>query len=357
MVKKDRVAISIFCICPNTGCEARGKIMSIIEVHNLSKTYKFHKKEPGLMGSIKSLLARKYEENKAVQNISFSVQEGEFVGFIGPNGAGKTTTLKMLSGLLYPASGTAEVLRFVPWQRKEAFLRQIALVMGQKYQLWWDIPAMESFILNKEIYGVNNSDFKAKVDELSTLLEVHDLLNVQVRKLSLGERMKCELIASLIHSPRILFLDEPTIGLDVVSQKKTRDFLLDYNRRNKTTIILTSHYMADIQELCKRLIIIEKGKLVFDGPTDMIMERFVHHKILTIVFSQPIDTGTLSSFGEILKLNEVKAVVKVPRGEAKAISSKILTSFAVEDLLIEEPRIEDIIRTIFEVGYCHAEKI
>src|SRR3989338_9575080 len=236
--------------------------MAVIKVDKLCKYYQVHQKEPGLTGSLKSLFARKYYDVKAVDDISFEIEEGELIGFIGPNGAGKTTTLKTLSGLLYPTSGEVSVLGYTPWKRQPEFQKQFALVMGQKNQLWWDLPAIESFILNKEIYEVPAEKYQKTLDELVDLLEVRDILKIQVRKLSLGQRMKMELIAALIHSPKILFLDEPTIGLDVVMQKKMRDFIKEYNRRFKATIILTSHYMDDVKELCERVIIIDHGKLL-----------------------------------------------------------------------------------------------
>src|SRR3972149_2641479 len=262
--------------------------MAVIEVKNLRKYYKVHQKEPGLSGSIRSLFHRKYYDVKAVDNVSFEIGEGELIGFIGPNGAGKTTTLKVLSGLLYPTSGTVSVLGFTPWDRKPEFQKQFSLVMGQKNQLWWDLPAMESFILNKEIYEVPDAQFKQTLDELVELLEVKDFLKVQVRKLSLGQRMKMELIAALIHSPRILFLDEPTIGLDVVMQKKMRDFIKEYNQRFNSTIILTSHYMDDVKELCERVIIIDKGRLLFDGALAEIIKKYADHKLITVVFGEEV---------------------------------------------------------------------
>src|SRR3972149_10117296 len=287
--------------------------MPVIQVQNLKKYYKVHQKEPGLSGSIRSLFSRKYYDAKAVDGVSFDIGEGELVGFIGPNGAGKTTTLKVLSGLLYPTSGHVSVLGYTPWDRKPAFQKQFSLVMGQKNQLWWDLPAMESFILNKEIYEVGNDQFKKTLDKLVQLLEVGDILKVQVRKLSLGQRMKMELIAALIHSPKILFLDEPTIGLDVVMQKKMRDFIKEYNQRFNSTIILTSHYMDDVKELCKRVIIIDKGKILFDGALDEIIKKFANHKLLTVVFSKKVDQKDLKSIGDVKEFDFPKAVISVKR--------------------------------------------
>ncbi|MBI2035034.1 MAG: ABC transporter ATP-binding protein, partial [Candidatus Levybacteria bacterium] len=239
--------------------------MSVISVSHLTKHYKVHKKDPGLAGSLRSIFSRKYETVKAVEDVSFSVDEGELIGFIGPNGAGKTTTLKCLSGLLYPTSGKVDVLGFTPFDRKTKFLKQIALVMGQKNQLWWDLPAIDTFLLNKEIYEISKKRFDEVVNDLTKLLDIEEQLRVQVRKLSLGQRMKMELVASLIHSPKVLFLDEPTIGLDVVMQKKIREFLREYNHKYKATILLTSHYMRDVEALCKRVIVINFGKILYDG--------------------------------------------------------------------------------------------
>ncbi|HBC73052.1 MAG: ABC transporter related protein [Candidatus Amesbacteria bacterium GW2011_GWB1_47_19] len=321
--------------------------MPVIEVHNLKKYYKVHQKEPGLAGSIKSLFSRKYYDAKAVDGVSFEIDAGELVGFIGPNGAGKTTTLKVLSGLLYPTAGHVSVLGYTPWDRKPAFQKQFSLVMGQKNQLWWDLPAMESFILNKEIYEVPKEQFQKTLDELVELLEVRDFLKVQVRKLSLGQRMKMELIAALIHSPKILFLDEPTIGLDVVMQKKMRDFIKEYNHRSNSTIILTSHYMDDVKELCERVIIIDKGKLLFDGALSEIIKKFANHKVLTVVFSEPVDEEKLKNIGQIKEFDYPKAIISVRRSATSLAAAELLQRFPVADLNIEEPQIEDIIREVF----------
>jgi ABC-2 type transport system ATP-binding protein len=321
--------------------------MSVIEAKNLKKHYQVHKKELGLVGSVKSLFRRKYKTVKAVDGISFSIKEGELIGFIGPNGAGKTTTLKCLSGLLYPTSGSVEVLGYTPWDRKPEFQKQFALVMGQKNQLWWDLPAMETFILNKEIYEVPNEKFKKTLDALTRLLEVKDILKVQVRKLSLGQRMKCELIAALLHSPKVLFLDEPTIGLDVVMQKKMRDFIKEYNRRYKSTIILTSHYMGDVKELCKRVVIIDRGKIVFDGKLEEIIKKFADHKLISLVLSKEIDPKRLEAVAKIKEFDYPRVKILVKRKEASIIAARILDKLPVADLNIEESPIEDIIRELF----------
>jgi len=321
--------------------------MPIISVKNLKKYYQVHEKEPGLAGSLKSLFHRKYKNVKAVDGVSFSLSEGEFVGFIGPNGAGKTTTLKCLSGLLYPTSGQVDVLGFDPWERKHPFLKQISLVMGQKNQLWWDLPAMETFILNKEIYEIPETQFKKTLNELVKLLDVKKVLNVQVRKLSLGQRMKCELIAALLHQPKVLFLDEPTIGLDVVMQKKIRDFIKEYNEKFDSTILLTSHYMGDVQELCERVIIIDKGKIVFDGNLSEIVKKYANHKFLQAVFSGQVEKKDLKKIGKVGKFDFPKATIVVKRSVASVAAAELLQSFPVADLNIEEPSIEAIIREVF----------
>ena len=321
--------------------------MALIEVRNLKKYYQVYQKEPGLKGSIKSLFSRKYEEVKAVDDISFNIEEGELVGFIGPNGAGKTTVLKCLSGLLYPTSGFVSVLGFSPSQRKIDFLRQISLIMGQKSQLWWDLPPLETFKLNKEIYEVSNEEYQRNLSKLVNLLEVEDILKVQVRKLSLGQRMKCELIAALLYSPKVIFLDEPTIGLDVVMQKKIRDFIKEYNQRYKATIILTSHYMGDVKELCRRVIIIDKGKLVFDNQLSEITQKYSNHKLISVILTRKIDPKFLGSIAKIKEFNYPKLVYSVRRNEIPQITAKILEKLPVTDLNIEEPAIEDIIRGLF----------
>lgn len=244
-----------------------------IEAQHLTKYYRVPQKEPGLKGALKGLFAREFHLVEAVKDINFSIQEGELVGFLGPNGAGKTTTLKMLSGLLYPTSGEARVLGFVPWKRERAFQKQITMVMGQRSQLWWDLPAWDSFLLNQAIFEIPEFQFREAADELTTLLEIKDLMQVPVKKLSLGQRMKAELACSLLHRPRLLLLDEPTIGLDVLMQQKVREFIRTYNQRWKATVLLTSHNMDDISELCSRIIIINYGQLLFDGPLREIEKR------------------------------------------------------------------------------------
>ncbi len=319
----------------------------IITVKNLKKYYSVYQKEPGLIGSLKSLFNRKYSEVKAVDDISFSIKEGELIGFIGPNGAGKTTTLKVLSGLLYPTSGDISVLGHIPYKRKKEYLKQISLVMGQKNQLWWDLPAMETFLLNKEIYEVPDDKFKKVSSELIELLDVGDIVNIQVRKLSLGQRMKCELIAALIHSPKVLFLDEPTIGLDVVMQKKLREFIKEYNERYNATIILTSHYMGDVQALCKRVIVINHGKILFDGLLSDLIKKFAPHKIIKLVLKEEIDRKKLENLGKIRRYEFPELELNIESSKLNEATAKILKNLEIEDLNIEDPDIEDVIRDVF----------
>jgi len=327
--------------------------MPVLEASHLTKIYKTSKKKPGLTGAIQGLFSRETTEVRAVDDVSFSIEEGELVGFLGPNGAGKTTTLKMLSGILFPTSGTAQVLGFTPWERKNEYRRQFSLVMGQKNQLWWDLPAQESLHLNKEIYGVPDADYRKILDELTELLQVKRLLGVMVRELSLGERMKMELIASLLHNPRVLLLDEPTIGLDVVAQKNIREFIRDYNRRMRTTILLTSHYMNDIQALCDRVIIINKGKKFFDGRLSEVVEKFSAAKLVTAVFS---DGGApreeLEKLGQVVEFARTRAVLKVKREEVARASNSLMNKYAVDDINIEEVPIEEVI----ERAFASAEK-
>ncbi|OGG05100.1 ABC transporter [Candidatus Gottesmanbacteria bacterium RBG_16_52_11] len=319
----------------------------IITVSHLRKYYRIHKKEPGFTGSLRSLFHRKYENVRAVNDISFTIGEKELVGFIGPNGAGKTTTLKCLSGLLYPTDGTVSVLGFTPSDRRNGYLKQIALVMGQKNQLWWDLPAVETFLLNKEIYEIPDDRYRKTLSELVELLDVEKLLNVQVRKLSLGERMKMELIAALIHAPRVLFLDEPTIGLDVVMQKKMRDFIRDYNSIHGSTILLTSHYMEDVKQLADRVIIIDHGEILYDGKLDNLVRKFARHKMLSVILETYVPPEKLAGIGELEYYEFPKALISVKRGASNVAAAQLLQKFPVADLNIEEPDIEDIIRDVF----------
>ena len=323
--------------------------MTAIEVQKLSKAFRTYKKQPGFAGAVKGLFRRKYETVTAVDEVSFSVAEGELVGFLGPNGAGKTTTLKMLSGLLYPSGGTAQVLGFVPWERKDGYRRQFALLLGQKNQLWWDLPARESLELNAKIYGIPRERYEKTVDDLGNLLKVSDKLNVMVRELSLGERMKCELIASLLHEPKVLFLDEPTLGLDVVSQQTVREFLRDYNAKHKTTVLLTSHYMADIEALCRRVIIIDHGKIFFDGQLSEVIDRFADFKLITVQCARPegFPAADLSRYGEVQEQAPNRLRIKVKRDRVIATCKAMLDELPVDDIDIEEVPIEEIIRKLF----------
>ncbi len=324
-------------------------LMAAIEVTGLTKVFRTYKKRPGFSGALKGLLRRTYEPTEAVRDVSFSVEPGELVGFLGPNGAGKTTTLKMLSGLLYPTSGSARVLGYVPWERHDAYRRQFALLLGQKNQLWWDLPARESFDLNAKIYGIDREVKERRVDEMSDLLRVRDKLDVSVRELSLGERAKMELIAALLHEPKVLFLDEPTIGLDVVSQKIVREFLREHNARKHTTIVLTSHYMTDIQELCQRVIVIDHGRIFFDGRLDEVVDRFADWKIVTIQCAAGAgDTSArLGTYGEIIEQSPGRVQIKVKRDRVIPVCKAVLDDLQVTDIDIQEVPIEEVIRQLF----------
>jgi ABC-2 type transport system ATP-binding protein len=320
--------------------------MSAIEASGLTKAYRTYRKESGLWGSIKGLVHRKYDETRAADNVSFTIEEGELVGFLGPNGAGKTTVLKMLSGLLNPSGGEARVLGFVPWERRNEMKRQFALLMGQKNALWWDLPAQESLELNRAIYGIDRTRFKQVVGGLSELLEVQDKMNVMVRELSLGERMKMELISALIHEPKVLFLDEPTIGLDVVSQKRVREFLRIYNQQHRIVTMLTSHYMQDIQELCERVIIIDHGKIFFDGPLDAIIDRFSIAKIISLTFDEGAACD-FSRFGEVIEQTPMSVQLKIPRAEVTETARQLLDNCKVTDITVQELPVEEVIRQLF----------
>src|ERR1700688_2423078 len=320
--------------------------MSALEARDLTKIYRTYRKESGLRGSIKGLVRRKYEEIRAADAVSFQIEEGELVGFLGPNGAGKTTVLKMLSGLLNPTSGDARVLGFVPWERRNEMKRQFSLLMGQKNALWWDLRAQESLELNRAIYGIDRARFNKVVGGLSELLEVQDKMNVMVRELSLGERMKMELISALIHEPRVLFLDEPTIGLDVVSQKRVREFLRIYNEEHRIVTLLTSHYMQDIQELCHRVLVIDHGKIFFDGPLDEIIDRFSLHKILSLTFENQA-TRDFSEFGQVIEQTPVSVRVKVPRARVTQTCRQLLDACSVSDINVQELPVEEVIGQLF----------
>lgn len=322
----------------------------MIEVEHLTRIFRTYRKQPGFWGGVKGLFSRTYDETAAAKDITFSIAEGEFVGFLGPNGAGKTTTLKMLSGLIFPTSGTARVAGFDPTKRENAYRRIFALVLGQKNQLWWDLPAIESFALLRAIYGLPAADYKKNLDELVTLLGVSEKLNVMVRELSLGERMKMELIAALIHRPKVLFLDEPTIGLDVVSQRAVRLFLRDYNKRHRVTIVLTSHYMADIKELCERVIVIHKGRKIYDGALDRLESGSGSRK--KIVRFVPKDTAFdelwRSRFGETKRDDDGSFTLRVSSDDVVAVAQEVLATGPVADITIEDVPLEDVIAELFQ---------
>jgi ABC-2 type transport system ATP-binding protein len=320
----------------------------IIKACRLSKSFDYYKKELGLKNSVKNLFFREKLTKAAVSDISFEIEAGEMVGFLGPNGAGKTTTLKMLSGILHPTSGEASVIGYTPWERKKAFKMQFAIVMGQKNQLWWDLPASESLLLNKCIYEIDDRTYQSTLTELTEILDVKDLLNVQVRRLSLGERMKMELIAALIHKPRLIFLDEPTIGLDIISQKKFRQFFKYYNQEKKATIILTSHYMEDVKDLCKRAIIINQGRIVFDGDLQGVNDVLAQSKVIKLQLSAPVSRETLAMFGEVREHSDFTATIQVPRLELKACSKIILDQLPVVDFNIEDIPIEEGIALLYQ---------
>jgi ABC-2 type transport system ATP-binding protein len=323
--------------------------MPVIEVQGLTKSFRTYKKEPGFAGAVRGLFHRKFEQVTAVKDVTFNIEEGELVGFLGSNGAGKTTTLKMLAGLLYPTSGSARVLGYTPWNREDGYRRQFALLLGQKNQLWWDLPARESLELNAKIYGIAKDAFTKTVDELTALLNVRDKLNVMVRELSLGERMKMELIAALLHRPRVLLLDEPTIGLDVISQKTVREFLREYNVTNRTTILLTSHYMADIEALCRRVIIIDKGMIFFDGQLSHVLDRFADFKVITIqcAADKSCPREGLERFGEVVESSDASVKLKVKRDRVIQVCKALLDELPITDIDIQEVPIEDVVRQIF----------
>ncbi|WP_211748247.1 ATP-binding cassette domain-containing protein [Paenibacillus sp. Marseille-Q4541] len=312
-----------------------------IEVRHLQKEFEYYKKEIGMRKSLQNLFFRQKLVKKAVNDVSFSIEEGEMVGFLGPNGAGKTTTLKMLSGILYPTSGTVNIFGYTPWERKKQFKQIFSIVMGQKSQLWPDLPAGESIFLNKCIYQVPDESYQRTLEELSELLDVKELLGVQVRRLSLGERMKMELIASLIHRPKLMFLDEPTIGLDMMSQRSVRNFLKYYNEQYHATVILTSHYMKDIEDLCSRVILINAGSILYDGELKKVNTYKDERKLITLYFSEPISTELLRAFGEVKETDGSYSVIEVGKEEVRICLQYLLDKFPVVDFTVEDPKIED----------------
>jgi ABC-2 type transport system ATP-binding protein len=322
--------------------------MTAIHVSHLHKSFEYYKKETGLRNSFRNLIRREKLSKDAVGDISFEIEEGDIVGFLGPNGAGKTTTLKMLAGILYPSSGEAKVLGYVPWERQNAFKRQFSIVMGQKSQLWWDLPANESFYLNKCIYQVDDQQYKKSVAELADYLDVKDLMNVQVRRLSLGERMKMELIACLLHNPKVIYLDEPTIGLDFTSQRKIREFLQFFNLQTKATMILTSHYMADVEELCKKTIIISQGNLIYNGELKAIRDQLNSRKVMHLKFASPVSGDHFDEYGSVTSFDGDSLVIEVERDKMQEHSNRLLSQYAVTDFTVEDIPLEKGIEKLYE---------
>jgi ABC-2 type transport system ATP-binding protein len=322
----------------------------MIEVEKLSKTFTVHKKEPGLAGSVRSLFRRQYIEKRAVREVSFTVGEGEIVGLVGANGAGKTTIVKMLAGIIHPTSGRASVLGFTPWERDNRFRRQIALIMGQKAQLWWDLPAADCFLLLKEIYQIPEERYRSTLGYLSEALEIRDELQIQIRRLSLGERMKMELIAALLHAPRVVYLDEPTIGLDLTAQRAIRDFLLQYRADHRPAMILTSHYMEDIERLCRRIIILREGEIVFDGSLEKVVAEYAEHKVITAHLrkdgANPPSPEGLSGLGLVEECTTDLIRLRVARSRVAETAAELLRRWPVLDLAIEEIDIGTIIERI-----------
>jgi ABC-2 type transport system ATP-binding protein len=318
----------------------------VVHVEELRKTFVVPEREPGLKHALASLVRRRTKRVDAVDGISFGIEPGEVVGFLGPNGAGKTTTLKMLSGLLYPTSGEVRVLGHVPSKRERELLRRITLVMGNRNQLQWDLPALDSFELNRAIYRLPRRDFEQLRDELVELLEVEELVRKPVRNLSLGERMKVEIVGALLHRPQVLFLDEPTIGLDVTMQKRIRTFVAEYNRRQGATVLLTSHYMADVEALCRRVIVIHHGRLLFDGPLSGLADTFAAYKTIGVVLENGASTA-LDRYGEVIHREDERVTLRVPKQETSAVAARLLSEQQVLDLTIEEPPIEDVIELVF----------
>lgn len=318
-----------------------------VVARGLEKHYTVHEKEPGFVGSLRSFIRRKTKVVRAVDGVSFTINTGEMVGFLGPNGAGKTTTLKMLAGLLHPSGGTVQVARFTPKERRTAFLKTITLVMGQKQQLLWDLPALDSFRVNQAIYEIPDDEYKQTMREFTGILELEGILKKQVRKLSLGERMKCELAAALLHRPKVLFLDEPTIGLDINMQARIREFVSEYNRRYNATVMLTSHYMADVQALCRRIVVIDKGRIVFDGDLAKLVEHIAPTKIIRFELAQPAALEQLERYGKVQLHEGLRAEILVPRSETSQAAARLLADLPIVDVTIEDPPIEHVIGQVF----------
>ncbi len=318
-----------------------------IRVRSLVKHYQVADREGGLRASLRSVVRRRHRVVRAVDDITFDVQPGEIVGFLGPNGAGKTTALKLLSGLLHPTSGEATVLGFTPWERRREFLSAITLIMGQRQQLYWDLPALDTFLVNKAVFGLRDAAYEATLAQLVELLELDELLTKPVRQLSLGERMKAELAAGLLHRPRMLFLDEPTIGLDVTMQQRIRDFVTRYNAATGATILLTSHYMADVKALAERVVVIDRGKLLYDGPLTGLIDRYAPHKTITLHLERPVDRADVSAYGEVVAADDVQVQIRTDKAEAAAATARMLAELPVADLSVEDPPLEYVIDQVF----------
>ncbi|MDB9450873.1 ABC transporter ATP-binding protein [Dolichospermum circinale] len=327
--------------------------MSIIIAENLSKSYPVAIKDPGIGGTISHFFRRTYRNINAVQDVSFSIEPGEMVGFLGPNGAGKTTTLKMLTGLIHPSQGTVKVGGFIPFNRQEAFLQKITLVMGQKQQLIWDLPALDSLRINAAVYNISDKEFQRRVGELTEMLALAGKLTQPVRKLSLGERMKAELLAALLHRPQVLFLDEPTLGLDVNAQAGVRNFLKEYNQLYQATILLTSHYMADITALCERVLLIHEGKLMYDGRLDGLLASFAPYREIYVELVQPLSLEQLMPYGDVQMLEGRAVRFIVPQAAMTRTVSQILADLEVVDLTVTEPPVEEVIGRVFQKGFNH----
>lgn len=321
--------------------------MAIITIDQLTKSYRVYQKKEGLREAVRGLVSREYKTVEAVRGISLRVEPGEFIAFLGPNGAGKTTTLKLLSGVIYPTSGTATVMGFVPWKRDLEYRRRFALVMGQKNQLWWDLPAQESFRLHQQIYCISTSDYQRTLDELTSLLDVRNLLGRPVRELSLGERMKMELIAALLHSPEVLFLDEPTIGLDVIAQRNIQQFLKHYQLERKITILLTSHYMKDVSALCQRVVVVAQGLVQYDGSLSGIIDGFSGQKLINLQLAEGQSESGLERFGEILKIDLPRVTFRCPKPMVSQVLAEILNTYQVDDIAVEDPPLEEVIANLF----------
>ena len=328
--------------------------MSAITVTDLAKTYVVPEREGGMAAAVGALFKRRTKKVEAVSGVSFAIEPGEVVGFLGPNGAGKTTTLKMLSGLLHPTSGHADVLGYTPWQRDRSYLGQMALIMGQRNQLQWDIPVMDSYRLNKAVFRIGDADFTQRLTELTDLLELGDLLRKPVRNLSLGERMKCEIAGSLLHYPQVLFLDEPTIGLDVAMQRRIRSFVAEYNRRTGACVMLTSHYMADVEALCQRVIVIHHGRTLFDGDLTTLVDTFAGERTLTVELDESVDPRTVDVTGVVGRLpverTAIGLSVRAPKADTPRLAAALLAALPVIDLTIEEPPIETVIEQVFDTS-------